>query len=74
MSNTPQSNKIHCPKCAKPLISQVAISEGTRFVMRCFYCGAFVKIIGTFNIIHKRVLQDPREVHIIREAKDQLDH
>lgn len=58
---------IHCPAtgCSKPLMSQVAMAEGTRFVMRCFYCGCYVKIIVSFTTIHKKQLQSVHQGAII---------
>lgn len=58
---------IHCPntECQKPIISQVALVEGSRFVVRCFHCGRYVKIIVGFKHIDKRLLENLHERNII---------
>lgn len=65
--NGTSSAKIHCPRCEKPILSQVALAEGTRFVVRCPnpQCNAMIKIIATFNVIHKRLLTDLHEQRMI---------
>ena len=62
------SSNIHCPAkgCEKPILSQVALAEGSRFVLRCPSCKNFVKIITGFNHIEKRLLQDLHKTNIIK--------
>lgn len=66
MSGT-ASSSIHCPNntCQKVLISQVALAEGSRFVVRCAACHCFVKIIAGFKHIEKRLLLELHEQRII---------
>lgn len=61
------SSSIHCPNsaCQKPLISQVALAEGSRFVVKCAHCQRFVKIIAGFKHIEKRLLLELHEQRII---------
>lgn len=63
------ASAIHCPndQCRKPIMTQVALVEGSRFVMKCPACGAFVRIIAAFQFIHKRILTDPKEKNILTE-------
>ena len=71
--NGTNSAKIHCPNrnCGKPILSQVALAEGSRFVLRCANCQQLIKIITGFNVIHKRVLLDIREQVIISAEAQQ---
>lgn len=61
---------IHCEKCHKPLMTQVAMAEGTRFIIRCFYCGAYIKIIVSFTAIHKRLLASLHDNAIIEREEN----
>lgn len=58
---------IHCLSCHKPVLSQVALAEGSRFVVRCANptCGAYMRILAGFGAIHKRLLTEPRERAIL---------
>lgn len=74
MSPTGSSN-IHCPNpaCQKPVLSQVALAEGSRFVLRCPSCAMYVKIIVGFNRIEKRLLRELHEKAILTaEAQHDL--
>lgn len=64
------SAKIHCPACQKPLISQVALAEGSRFVVMCGYCKRFVKIVAGFNTIEKRLLMEVRDTIIVTRTNE----
>lgn len=59
--------KIHCPNpfCQKPVLTQVALAEGSRFVLRCPNCKSFVRIIATFTTIEKRILTGVKDTAII---------
>lgn len=58
-----QSGMLHCPceGCAKPLLVQVAMAEGTRFVMKCPHCSGFVRVVVSHTQIHKRELRDQKD-------------
>lgn len=73
--STGSSTSVHCPTCGKPILSQVALAEGSRFVMKCPNpeCGIFIKVIAGFNYIEKRALLQIRETRIIK-AEVKNDH
>lgn len=64
------SAKLHCPACQKPLISQVALAEGSRFVVMCAYCQRYTKIVAGFNSIEKRLLMEVRDTIIVTQVKE----
>lgn len=72
--NGAPSSKLHCPNrlCQKPLLTQVAMAEGTRFVMRCPWCQTLVRIIATFTTVHKRILTDARDSRILGTSEAEL--
>jgi len=73
MTKGSQSSIIHCPvkDCGKILISQIALAEGTTFVIKCCSCGNFTRIIVGFNYVEKRLLQDLHKRNIITKEGDQ---
>lgn len=72
MAQFSKSSVLHCPHkdCGKILLTQMAIWEGTTFVMKCPHCSGYVKIQATFNIIIKKALTDPRERSIIEKEDE----
>lgn len=64
---TTSSKNIHCPGCGSTILSQVALAEGSRFVVKCIKCKQFVKFIVGFNFIQKKLLIDLHQNHIIAD-------
>ena len=60
---------IHCPNCQKPIVSHVALGEGSSFIVKCATptCARFVKIIAGFKHIEKRLLSNVNDSNIIQE-------
>lgn len=65
MSQYNKKNVIHCPKCEAPLLSQVALAEGSTFVIKCCKCDTYVRIQAGFNFIAKRILTEPKDTKIV---------
>lgn len=63
---------IHCPnmECQKPIMSQIALVEGTTFVIRCYSCSKYVRIQTNFNHISKRVLKELKDRNIIKQYEE----
>ena len=60
-----QGPLIHCANkgCQKPIIKDVSLVEGTRFMVKCYWCGAFNRIIVHFKFIEKKLVAIQEQRH-----------
>ena len=67
MAQFTKNSVVHCPhtSCGKPLLSQLALWEGTTFVMRCPSCLGYVRIQASYSVIMKRAIIEPKERALI---------
>ena len=67
MTQATSSFVLHCPACRKPILSQVALAEGSRFVVKCPNpeCKKFVKVITGFNTIDKKAVENLHDPAIV---------
>ena len=56
---------LHCPDCKKMIASRVALVEGSHFIMKCYSCKGYVKIIVGFNYIDKKMLKNINDNSVV---------
>ena len=71
MAQFTKNSVVHCPHegCAKPLLSQLALWEGTTFIMRCSSCQGYVRIQASYSTIMKRAILDPKERTVLEHEQ-----
>lgn len=72
MNQGTASASIHCPNkaCGAKILTEVALTSGTRFMMKCANCGSMIKIIAGFNSIEKKLIANKREENIVTHTSE----
>ena len=68
MAQFSKSSVVHCPHgCGKPVLSQIAIWEGSTFMLRCpnADCRGYVRIQVTKSVVLADPVTDPKERAVI---------